>query len=126
MKELINTDKAPAAVGPYSQAIKTGGLVFLSGQLGLDPATGKMVDGGVKEQFERVVANVKAVLAAAGCDLDAVVKTTVFLQDMNDFAAMNELYAKHFSGPVKPARSAFQVAKLPMGALVEMEVVAAL
>lgn len=126
MKELINTDKAPAAVGPYSQAIKTGGLVFLSGQLGLDPATGKMVDGGVKEQFERVVANVKAVLAAAGCDLDAVVKTTVFLQDMNDFAAMNELYAKHFSGPVKPARSAFQVAKLPMGAIVEMEVVAAL
>lgn len=126
MKTQVHSDKAPAAVGPYSQAIKAGGFLFASGQLGLDPATGKMVSGGVKEQFEMVVANAKAVLAAGGATLDDVVKTTVFLQDMNDFAAMNEIYAKHFSGQVKPARSAFQVAKLPLGALVEMEVVAAL
>lgn len=126
MKEQINTDKAPAAIGPYSQAVRAGGFLFSSGQIPLDPATGKLVQGGVEAQFEQVVANLKAVLAAAGLGLDDVVKSTVFLQDMGDFAAVNALYAKHFSHPVKPARSAVQVAKLPMNAMVEVEVVAVL
>ena len=122
-KEIIQTSKAPAAVGPYSQAVKTGNLIFCAGQIPLDPTTGELVAGDVTAQTERVLQNVKAVLAAAGSSLERVVKTTVFLQDMGDFAAMNAVYARHF--PEKPpARSAVQVAALPKGALVEIEVVA--
>lgn len=123
-KEKIEAKNAPAAIGPYSHAIRAGGFVFASGQLPVDPATGKLVEGGIKEQVTQMMKNVQAVLTAADCTFDDVVKTTVFLQDMGDFAAMNEIYAATFAGEVKPARSAFQVAKLPMGAMVEMEVVA--
>ena len=121
----INTDKAPAAIGPYSQAIASGaGLVFVSGQLPIDPATGAFPEGGVKEQTEQSLLNAKAILEMAGLNLSAVVKTTVFLADMGDFAAMNEVYAHFFSAPF-PARSAVAVKTLPKGALVEIECIAA-
>lgn len=121
----INTDKAPAAIGPYSQAIDSGaGLVFVSGQLPIDPATGAFPEGGVKEQTEQSLLNAKAILEMAGLNLSAVVKTTVFLADMGDFAAMNEVYAQFFSAPF-PARSAVAVKTLPKGALVEIECIAA-
>ncbi|MCC8180894.1 MAG: RidA family protein [Planctomycetes bacterium] len=123
MKTRINTSEAPAAIGPYSQAVKSGDMVFASGQLPVDPATGKLVDG-LEAQVEQVMKNVKAVLAEAGCTYDNVVKTTVFLQNMADFAAMNAIYANYFDSEVKPARSTVEVAKLPMGALVEMEFIA--
>lgn len=119
----IVTDAAPRAIGPYSQAIVTGGLVFTAGQIALDPATGEVVPGGVAEQTERVMANLRAILRAAGADLDRVVKTTVFLADMADFAAMNEVYARHF-GDHRPARSTVAVAGLPRGVRVEIEAVA--
>lgn len=122
-REIIQTSEAPAAVGPYSQAVKAGGFVFCAGQIPLDPATGELVSGDVTAQTERVLENVKAVLAAAGSSLEQVVKTTVFLQDLADFAAMNAVYARCFpENP--PARSTIQVAGLPKGALVEIEVVA--
>ena len=124
MKERINTQNAPAAIGPYSQAVRNDNLLFGSGQLPIDPATGKLAEGGIAEQFAQVLKNAKAILAEAGCTLDDVVKTTVFLQDIGNFAAMNEIYNQNFTGDVKPARSAFQVAALPMGALVEMEFIA--
>ncbi|MEA5012052.1 MAG: RidA family protein [Angelakisella sp.] len=124
MKERVNTQNAPAAIGPYSQAVRVDNMLFGSGQLPIDPATGKIVEGGVAEQFAQVVKNAKAILAEVGCTLDDVVKTTVFLQDIANFGAMNEIYSANFSGEVKPARSAFQVAALPMGALVEMEFIA--
>ena len=124
MREVIRTDKAPAAVGPYSQAIRTSGLVFTSGQIPLDPATGKLVDGDIQEQTRQVMVNLRAVLKAAGTDFPRVVKATVFLADMGDFAAVNEVYALAFPGD-PPARSAFQVAALPLGARVEIEMVAA-
>ncbi|MBQ3660061.1 MAG: RidA family protein [Bacteroidales bacterium] len=121
----INTDKAPAAIGPYSQAIDSGaGLVFVSGQLPIDPATGAFPEGGVKEQTKQSLLNAKAILEMAGLNLSAVVKTTVFLADMGDFAAMNEVYAQFFSAPF-PARSAVAVKTLPKGALVEIECIAA-
>ena len=121
----INTDKAPAAIGPYSQAIASGaGLVFVSGQLPIDPATGAFPEGGVKEQTEQSLLNAKAILEMAGLNLSNVVKTTVFLADMGDFAAMNEVYAQFFSAPF-PARSAVAVKTLPKGALVEIECIAA-
>ncbi|GHT53564.1 reactive intermediate/imine deaminase [Bacteroidia bacterium] len=123
MKQSISTHNAPAAIGPYSQAIKTGNLVFCSGQLGLDPATGTFVPGGVVEQTEQAFKNIKAVLAEAGLTLANVVKTTVFLADIADFAAMNEVYGKHFSEPF-PARSAVAVKTLPKNGLVEIEVIA--
>lgn len=123
MRKPIQTDKAPAAVGPYSQAIRTADLVFTSGQIPLDPATGKMVDGGIEEQTRRVMENLRSVLEAAGTDLTRVVKSTVYLADIADFAAVNGVYAEFFpSDP--PARSAFQVAALPLGARVEIEMVA--
>lgn len=122
--EEIRSHQAPAPIGPYSQAVGVGGLVFASGQIPLDPATGKLVDGDVSVQTERVVQNVKAVLAAAGSSLARVVKTSVFLVDLADFAAMNEVYARHFTAHPKPARSTFQVAALPAGARIEIEVVA--
>lgn len=123
MKESIATKNAPAAIGPYSQAIKTDGLIYCSGQLPIDPATGKMPET-IKEQTRQSLANVKAILAEEGLDINSVVKTTVLLADMSLFAEMNEVYGETFSQPF-PARSAFAVKALPMGALVEIEVIAA-
>jgi len=122
MKEAIATKNAPAAIGPYSQAIKTESLIYCSGQLPIDPATGKMPEG-VKEQTRQSLANVKAILAEEGLDINSVVKTTVLLADMSLFGEMNEVYGETFSQPF-PARSAFAVKALPMGALVEIEVIA--
>ena len=124
MKKL-HSDKAPKALGPYSQAIVAGGLVFASGQVPIDPATGNFVEGGIKEQTKQSLTNVSNVLAEAGIDLSHVVKTTVFLSDMDNFAAMNEVYATFFSEPY-PARSAVAVKTLPKGAFVEIEVIAEL
>ena len=121
----IQTDNAPAAIGPYSQAIDSGaGLLFVSGQLPIDPATGAFPEGGVKEQTRQSLTNARAIMEMAGLGLENVVKTTVFLDDMGDFAAMNEVYAQFFSAPY-PARSAVAVKTLPKGALVEIECIAA-
>lgn len=122
-KKAIRSTGAPAAIGPYSQAVEAGGLVFLSGQLGIDPSSGGLVAGGVVAQAERALENAAAVLAAAGLDFSSVVKTTVFLADIADFAAMNDVYSRFFPEPY-PARSAFQVAALPKGARIEIELVA--
>lgn len=122
MKE-INTDKAPKAIGPYSQAIEAGNMVFASGQLPIDPATGVFAEGGVKEQTRQSLTNAKSILEAAGIDLAHVVKTTVFLSDMDNFGAMNEVYSEFFTQPF-PARSAVAVKTLPKGALVEVECIA--
>ena len=120
----IQTENAPAAIGPYSQAIDSGaGLVFVSGQIPIDPSTGTFVPGGIREQTRQSLTNAQAILAAAGLGLGNVVKTTVFLADMNDFAAMNEVYAQFFTSPY-PARSAVAVKTLPKGALVEIECIA--
>ncbi len=125
-KSAVATTAAPAAIGPYSQAIRIGNTLYTSGQVALDPATGELVAGGIEAQTTRVLENLKAVLTAAGLDFAHVVKTTVFLKDMADFAAMNALYAKSFApeGVVAPARSTVQVAGLPKGALVEIECIA--
>lgn len=120
----ISTQNAPAAIGPYSQAIEVNGFVYASGQLPIDPATGAFPEGGVKEQTRQSILNVKAILEEAGLALTNVVKTTVYLADMGDFAAMNEVYSQFFAQPF-PARSAIAVKALPKGALVEVEVVAA-
>lgn len=120
----ISTQNAPAAIGPYSQAIEVNGFVYVSGQLPIDPATGAFPEGGVKEQTRQSILNVKAILEEAGLALSNVVKTTVYLADMGDFAAMNEVYSQFFAQPF-PARSAIAVKALPKGALVEVEVVAA-
>lgn len=125
MKQVIHTDKAPAAIGPYSQAIQIGQLLFTSGQVPIDPETSAIVEGGIQEQARQSLNNIKAILNAAGTNMGAVVKTTVFLQDMNDFAAMNEVYAQFFQEPY-PARSAVQVARLPKDVLVEIEAIAQL
>lgn len=124
MKEIISTPNGPAAVGPYSQAIAANGLVFVSGQLGLIPATGAFPSEDVVEQAHQVFQNVKAILEAKGLTLDNVVKTTLFLTDIADFAKVNEVYAQYFQAPY-PARSAFQISALPKGGLVELEVIAA-
>ena len=121
MKEVISTKAAPAAIGPYSQAIKVGNLVYTSGQIPIDPATGNFVEGGIKEQTRQSLSNVKAILEEAGLTMANVVKTTVFMADMNDFADMNAVYAEFFAEPY-PARSAVAVKTLPKGALVEIEV----
>ena len=123
MNKQINTEKAPAAIGPYSQAVEANGMVFASGQLPIDPATGAFAEGGVKEQTRQSLTNAKHILEEAGTDLQHVVKTTVFLSDMADFAAMNEVYAEFFSQPF-PARSAVAVKTLPKNALVEVECIA--
>lgn len=123
MKKVISTTKAPAAIGPYSQAIQVGNLVYTSGQIPIDPATGVFVEGGVREQTRQSLLNVKAILEEAGLTMSDVVKTTVFMADMNDFADMNAVYAEFFAEPY-PARSAVAVKMLPKGALVEIEVVA--
>ena len=121
--EIVQTDRAPAAIGPYSQAIVVGDWVFCSGQTPVVPETGELLEGGTAEQAERVLANLSAVLAAAGSSLSDVVKSTVFLADMKDFAAMNEVYARHF-GSHRPARSTIQAAGLPRGCRVEIECIA--
>jgi 2-iminobutanoate/2-iminopropanoate deaminase len=127
MKEKISTNKAPAALGPYSQAIKVGNMLFMAGQIPLDPATMKLVDGDVKVQTERVLKNMAAVLEAAGARFDNIVKTTVFLKDLADFKSFNEEYSKAFSPENNPpARTTVQVAALPLGSLVEIEAVALL
>lgn len=123
-KQAISSDQAPRAVGPYSQAIVAGGFVFTAGQVAIDPATGKLVEGDVLVQTQQVFTNLAAVLAAAGASFADVVKTTVFLQDMQDFPALNGVYAKAFTGLVPPARSTVAVAALPLGARVEIEMVA--
>jgi 2-iminobutanoate/2-iminopropanoate deaminase len=123
---IITTDGAPAAIGPYAQGIRVGNLIFTAGQGGLDPITGQVVAGGIKEQTERTIANLKAVLEAGGSSLGQVVKATVFLKDINDFAAMNAVYASFFEGDsdTLPARTTVEVARLPRNLLVEIEVVA--
>ena len=123
MKQVISTPKAPAAIGPYSQAIRVGNLIYTSGQIPINPATGQFVEGGIKEQTRQSLTNVKAILEEAGTSMANVVKTTVFMADMNDFADMNTVYAEFFTEPF-PARSAVAVKTLPKGALVEIEVVA--
>jgi len=125
MKKEVKTDKAPQAIGPYSQGIIAGGFVYCSGQIPLVPETGAMAAGGIEEQTRQVLKNLSAVLDAAGSSLDFVVKTTVFLQDMNDFAAMNKTYAEFFKAPA-PARATVQVARLPRDVKVEIEAVAVL
>ena len=125
-KSAVSTENAPAAIGPYSQAIEIGEMIYTSGQVGLDPKTGQIVEGGIREQTVRVLENLKAVLAAVRSDLQKVVKTTVYLKNMGDFAAMNEIYATYLAkdGWVAPARSTVEVARLPKDALVEIEVIA--
>lgn len=125
-KEAISTPQAPAAIGPYSQAIRAGDLLFLSGQVGVDPATGNVVEGGVEAQTRRALANISALLSAVGLGFADAVKVTVFLQNIGDFAAMNAIYAGSFAvdGMVPPARSTVEVARLPKDALVEIEVIA--
>ena len=123
MRKIVATDKAPAAIGPYAQANIIGNLVITSGQIPIDPATGNLVEGDIEVQTRQVFANLKAVLEAAGSSLDKIVKTTCFMDNMNDVAKMNEVYASFFSGDY-PSRSAVEVAKLPKGALIEIEVIA--
>ena len=123
MKKVISTPKAPAAIGPYSQAIQVGNLIYTSGQIPIDPATGQLVEGGVKEQTRQSLSNIQAILQEAGLTMASVVKTTVFMADMADFAEMNSVYAEFFTEPY-PARSAVAVKTLPKNALVEIEVVA--
>jgi 2-iminobutanoate/2-iminopropanoate deaminase len=125
MKDVVLTARGPKPIGPYSQAIKSNGLVFVSGQVALDPQSGEFVGADVRQQTERVLENLKGILEAAGVSFHHVVKTTVFLKDMNDFAAMNEVYARYFSA-APPARSTVQAARLPKDALVEIEVIASL
>ena len=125
MKEVVTTDRGPKPIGPYSQAIKSNGLLFTSGQVALDPKTNEFVGGDIRQQTERVLENIKGVVEAAGSKFHNIVKTTVFLKDMNDFAVMNEVYARYFTA-APPARSTVQAARLPKDALVEIEVIAVL
>jgi 2-iminobutanoate/2-iminopropanoate deaminase len=123
VKEAISTDHGPRAIGPYSQAIRANGFVFVSGQIALDPRTQQLVPGDISAQTERVLENLKGIVEAAGSSLDKVVRTTVFLLDMNEFAAMNEVYARYFSGPA-PARATVQAARLPRDVRVEIDLIA--
>ena len=125
VRQAVATDRAPKAIGPYSQAVKAGNLVFVSGQIPIDPATGEFVPGDVKAQTDRVMKNLAAILEAAGTSLDAVVRCTVYLADMNDFAAMNEVYGSYFRQPA-PARATIQAVRLPKDARVEIDVIAAI
>ena len=123
MKKVINTNKAPKAIGPYSQAIQHGNTLYISGQVPVDPETGKIAEGGIKEQTKQVMENIKAVLDEAGYSFSEVVKSTCLLDDMNNFAAMNEVYGSYYKEN-PPARAAYQVAKLPLGVMVEIETIA--
>lgn len=123
MKKIINTNNAPSAIGPYNQAVEANGLVFVSGQIPLEPSTMELVDGGIQAQTIRVLENLKAVLQEAGCSLSGVVKTTCYLKSMDDFAAMNEVYAKYFTQD-QPARAAIEVARLPKDVMVEIDAIA--
>ena len=123
MKEIISTEKAPAAIGPYSQAVKVGNLLFTSGMIPIDPATNTLVEGGIEVQAERALENVKALLEASGTSMGKVVKTVVFIKNMDDFAKVNEIYAKYFTSDF-PARSCVEVARLPKDVLIEMEAIA--
>lgn len=123
MKKVVSTDKAPAAIGPYSQAIVVGDFMFASGQIPIDPATGELVEGGIEAQATQSMENVKNILAAEGLTFDNVVKTTIFLKDMGDFAKVNEIYGKYFTSE-PPARSCFEIGKLPKDAMIEIEVIA--
>lgn len=123
MKNVVTTDRGPKPIGPYSQAIKTNGFIFLAGQVALDPKSGELVGSEIRQQTERALENIKGILEAAGVNLHHVIKTTVFLKDMNDFAGMNEIYARYFAA-APPARSTVQVSRLPKDALVEIEVIA--
>jgi 2-iminobutanoate/2-iminopropanoate deaminase len=125
MREAVSSPSAPKAIGPYSQAIKAGNLLFVSGQIPTDPATGNLIDGDISTQTHRVFKNIGEILKAAGTSFDAVVRSTVYLQDMNDFAKMNEVYGTYFSSPA-PARATVQVARLPRDAKVEIDVIAGL
>jgi 2-iminobutanoate/2-iminopropanoate deaminase len=125
VKEIVATERAPRAIGPYSQAVRSGNFLFASGQIPIDPATGEFVAGGITEQTEQVMRNVSAILEAAGAGLQQVVKTTVFLADMDDFTAMNEVYGRYF-GDNPPARATVQAARLPRDARVEIEAIAIL
>ena len=124
MRDVVTTDRGPKPIGPYSQAIKANGVIYLSGQVALDPKGGELMGGDIRQQTERVFENIKGILEAAGSNLHHVIKATVFLKDMNDFPAMNEVYARYFTA-APPARSTVQVARLPKDALVEIEVIAA-
>ena len=123
MKKMINTDKAPKAIGPYSQAIEKNGILYISGQLPVDTATGKIVEGSITEQTEMVFKNIESILAEAGYTFDDVVKTTCLLSDMSNFKAMNDIYAKYYSAPF-PARAAFAVKELPLSVMIEIETIA--
>lgn len=125
MKEIISTSKAPSTIGPYSQGVKVGNLVFISGQIPIDPITGNIVEGGIKEQTRRVIENIKAILESIGGNLSNVVKTTVFMVDLSEFSAMNEVYKEYFSEK-PPARSTVQVAALPRNVKIEIEAIAIL
>jgi 2-iminobutanoate/2-iminopropanoate deaminase len=125
MRDAVSSERAPKAIGPYSQAVRAGSLVFVSGQIPLDPATGVMVDGDIAAQTHRVFANLAAILEAAGTSFDRVVRTTVYLADMNDFATVNEVYGSYFSSPA-PARATVQAARLPKDARVEIDLIASL
>jgi 2-iminobutanoate/2-iminopropanoate deaminase len=125
MRDVVLTDRGPKPIGPYSQAVRVNGFLFVSGQVALDPKTGEMSPGDVREQTERALENVKGIVEAAGSKMPHVIKTTVFLKNMNDFTAMNEVYARYFTA-APPARSTVEVARLPKDALVEIEVVAAI
>lgn len=123
MKKIISTPKAPAAIGPYSQAVEINGTLYLSGQVAIDPETGKLVEGGITEQTQQVFRNIAAIIDEAGFEFTDVVKTTCLLSSMSDFKAMNEVYARHFPGG-KPARAAYAVKELPLGAMIEIETIA--
>ena len=123
MKEAVHTDRAPNPIGPYSQGIRANGFIFLSGQVALDPKSGELISGDVRQQTERTLENLKGVLEAAGANLNHVVKVTIFLKNMGDFAGMNEIYARYFP-KLPPARSTVEVARLPKDALVEIELIA--
>ncbi len=125
MRRTITTDQAPRAIGPYVQAVQVGELIFVSGQIALDPETGELVPGGIEEQTERVLQNLRAILEAAGSSLEKVVKTTVYLTDLHDFSKMNEVYARYFPGE-KPARATVEVSRLPRNARIEMDAIATL
>ncbi|MDH5681982.1 MAG: RidA family protein [Spirochaetota bacterium] len=122
-KKIVNTEDAPKAIGPYSQAVVAGGFLFSAGQVGLDPVSMKLVDGGIEPQTEQLISNLKAVLAAEKLDFSHVVRTSIYLKDISDFQTVNQIYEKHFAGS-RPARSTIQVAALPLNALIEMDLVA--